>query len=72
VRGVDSDDVRKQLMSSMVTFAKRVGVKLVAEGIETKEELDTLIGIGVPYGQGFYFTKPVLPFPADADVTPDH
>ncbi len=70
VRGVDTDEVRRQLMSSMVTFAKRCGVKLVAEGIETKEELETLIEIGVTYGQGFYFTKPVLPFPADADVTP--
>jgi EAL domain-containing protein (putative c-di-GMP-specific phosphodiesterase class I) len=72
VRGVDTDDVRRQLMSSMVTFAKRVGVKLVAEGIETKEELDVLMAIGVAYGQGFYFTKPVLPFPEDADVTPAH
>ena len=72
VRGVDSDEVRRQLVSSMVTFAKRCGVKLVAEGIETLEELQTLIEIGVTYGQGFYFTKPVLPFPADADVTPAH
>jgi EAL domain-containing protein (putative c-di-GMP-specific phosphodiesterase class I)/GGDEF domain-containing protein len=70
VRGVDTDEVRRQLMSSLVIFARKVGVKLVAEGIETREELETLKEIGVTYGQGFYFTKPVLPFPADADVVP--
>jgi EAL domain-containing protein (putative c-di-GMP-specific phosphodiesterase class I) len=69
VRGVDTDEVRRQLMASMVTFAERMGVKLIAEGIETKEELRVLRELGVAYGQGFLFTKPVPPFPADSEVT---
>jgi EAL domain-containing protein (putative c-di-GMP-specific phosphodiesterase class I)/GGDEF domain-containing protein len=68
VRGVDTDEVRRQLMASMVTFAERMGVKLIAEGIETLEELRVLKELGVAYGQGFLFTVPVPPFPADADV----
>ncbi len=68
-RGVDVDEARRQLMSSMVTFAQRMGVKLIAEGIETEEELKVLRELGVAYGQGFLFSKPVPPFPADADVT---
>ncbi|MDO8963677.1 MAG: GGDEF domain-containing phosphodiesterase [Coriobacteriia bacterium] len=74
VRGIDADEIRAQLMSSMVTFADRVGVRLIAEGIETAEELAKLLELGVGYGQGFLFTRPVAPFPRDEDVTPrrDH
>jgi EAL domain-containing protein (putative c-di-GMP-specific phosphodiesterase class I)/GGDEF domain-containing protein len=70
VRGVDSDEVRRQLMSSMVLFAQRMGVRLIAEGIETPGELRTLRELGVGYGQGFLFTKPVPPFPSDESVRP--
>ncbi|MBN2405700.1 MAG: EAL domain-containing protein, partial [Coriobacteriia bacterium] len=41
---------------------------LIAEGIETAEQLAMLESLGVVYGQGFYFTEPVAPFPDDADV----
>ncbi|MCE5202803.1 MAG: bifunctional diguanylate cyclase/phosphodiesterase [Coriobacteriales bacterium] len=68
VRGVDSDDVRYQLIESLVTFADKVGVKLVAEGIETREELEALRRLGVQYGQGFLFSEPTAPFPADEDI----
>jgi EAL domain-containing protein (putative c-di-GMP-specific phosphodiesterase class I)/GGDEF domain-containing protein len=70
VRGIDTDEIRAQLMHSMVSFAERVGVRLIAEGIETFEELSTLRGLGVGYGQGFLFSRPVQPFPADEEVTP--
>ena len=36
----------------------------------TKEELLTLRELGVGYGQGFFFTKPVAPFPTDDAVRP--
>ena len=67
-RGVDTDEVRQQLITSLVTFADRMGVKLIAEGIETAGQLAMLESLGVIYGQGFYFTVPVPPFPADEDV----
>lgn len=67
-RGVESDEVRSQLIMSLVTFADRMGVKLIAEGIETAEQLAALEALGVIYGQGFYFTVPVAPFPTDEEV----
>jgi len=67
VRGCDSDPVRAQLIASLVTFAKTVDVRLVAEGIETAEELRCLREIGVGYGQGFLFTVPVAPFPDESE-----
>jgi EAL domain-containing protein (putative c-di-GMP-specific phosphodiesterase class I)/GGDEF domain-containing protein len=70
IRGVDADEVRRQLVSILVLFAKRMGVRLIAEGIETQQELETLKELGVGYGQGFLFTEPVPPFPPDESVRP--
>lgn len=71
VRGIDSDEIRKQLVESMHSFAAKVGVRLVAEGIETAEELAVLREIGVEYGQGFLFARPSEPFPSDDEVVRD-
>lgn len=65
IRGIDTDTIRAQLVSSLVSFADNIGVSLIAEGIETKAELAKLRELGVRYGQGFLFTRPVPPFPAD-------
>ncbi|MBN1192911.1 MAG: EAL domain-containing protein [Coriobacteriia bacterium] len=67
---IDTDDVRRSLVASIVMFAERMGVKLVAEGIERVEQLNVLRELGVEYGQGFLFCEPVEPYPADEDVTP--
>lgn len=71
VRGIDTDAVRKSLVASMAMFAERLGVKLVAEGIERREELEVMRELGVEFGQGFLFCKPLPPFPDDADITPE-
>ena len=70
VSEIDTDDIRRSLVTSMVTFAERIGVKLVAEGIERPEQLATLRELGVEYGQGFLFCEPREPYPADEDVRP--
>ncbi len=70
VRDIDTDDVRRALVSTIATFAERTGVKLIAEGIERPEQLAVLREIGVEYGQGYLFCHPQVPFPDDADVTP--
>jgi len=68
VRGVDTDSVRATLIESLVTFADRVGARLIAEGIETEAELGRLRELGVRYGQGFLLATPCEPFPAEADL----
>lgn len=68
VRGCDSDPVRASLIESLVRFADRHGARLVAEGIETEAELETLRGLGVQYGQGFLLALPTPTFPRDEDT----
>ncbi|MDP2233490.1 MAG: EAL domain-containing protein, partial [Actinomycetota bacterium] len=65
IRDVDTDEIRAQLVGSLASFADKIGVGLIAEGIETRGELAKLRELGVRYGQGFLFTRPVDPFPAD-------
>jgi len=57
-RGIDTDDTRRQLASALSSFASGIGAAIVAEGIETKAELDCLRELGVPYGQGFLLARP--------------
>ncbi len=40
-------------------MAHKLGFKVVAEGIETKFQLDFLLALGCDYGQGFYLSKPL-------------
>lgn len=58
VRGVDHDPMRLALTRSLVGFAAEAEVALVAEGIETSAELETLRSLGVGFGQGFIVGRP--------------
>jgi diguanylate cyclase (GGDEF)-like protein len=58
VRDIDKDNIKKMLVESFVTFCKSSKIRLIAEGIETKEELNTLIQMKVEYGQGYFLGKP--------------
>jgi hypothetical protein len=49
-------------------FARRVGAGVCTEGIETLEELRTLINLGVSYGQGYLLGRPAGPW---AEVSPE-
>jgi EAL domain-containing protein (putative c-di-GMP-specific phosphodiesterase class I) len=56
--GVDIDPVRRALAAALITFAAESGTRIVAEGIETADELATLCALGVHYGQGYYLGRP--------------
>lgn len=63
-RGIDSSLSRRALAAAIVAFAAEVGSMVVAEGIETEDELETLRGLGVAYGQGYHLCRPQrLPLP---------
>ena len=49
----------ERLLSSVISLLKAINVKIVAEGVETKEMTDYLTEKGVDYLQGYYFSKPV-------------
>lgn len=47
------------LCEAIIMMAHKLGMKVIAEGIETEEQLDYLTRAGCDYGQGFLFAKPV-------------
>lgn len=58
VRDVDKDVTKQSLIRSMSEFASLTNTLLIAEGIETENELSKLIEIGVQYGQGYLIQRP--------------
>lgn len=57
-RGIHEDPARQALAACLVAFGADVGTIIVAEGIETEHELETLRRLGVRFGQGYYLGKP--------------
>lgn len=53
------DDRCKSIVTTTAALANSVGASIVAEGIEDQETLAYLKSIGITYGQGYYFSKPV-------------
>lgn len=58
IRNIDIDSIKQALLETFVQFAEKVKCKIIAEGIESEGELQTLIELGVNYGQGYYLGKP--------------
>ncbi len=57
-RDVHRDETRRALVVALVAFGSQIGASVVAEGIETAEQLATLREVGVQFGQGFYLARP--------------
>lgn len=57
-RGIDLDPARRALASALIHFARETGTEIVAEGIETESEFDTLRALGVGSGQGYLLGRP--------------
>jgi len=49
----------KALIHAMLSMSHALGIKVVAEGIETKEQWESLKQLGCDYGQGYLFSKPI-------------
>ena len=58
VRGIAQDIHVERSLRRTLKVAEDLGAKVIAEGIETQEDLDKLKEIGVKYGQGFYLGMP--------------
>ena len=57
-RNIDSDGARRALATAMISFAVEIGASMVAEGIETEAECETLKELGVSHGQGYFLGRP--------------
>lgn len=58
-RNVDSDPARRALASALIYYARETGCQILAEGIETASELETLKVLGITKGQGYLLGRPV-------------
>lgn len=57
-QGIDRDQAKRALAHALIAFAAETSATIIAEGIETREELDELRTLGVVYGQGYYLARP--------------
>jgi EAL domain-containing protein (putative c-di-GMP-specific phosphodiesterase class I) len=58
IAGIDLDPVKRELVELLGSMAGRMDAWVLAEGIEREEELDALVRLGVPLGQGFLLGRP--------------
>jgi EAL domain-containing protein (putative c-di-GMP-specific phosphodiesterase class I) len=59
VRDIDRRPIKQDLLEALMVFARKMNTRVIAEGIETRDELEALRGIGVEFGQGFLLAPPV-------------
>jgi diguanylate cyclase (GGDEF)-like protein/PAS domain S-box-containing protein len=58
---VGQSDAGTAVVSTILELSRTFGLRAVAEGIETQEQLDALLELGCEFGQGFYFSRPIAP-----------
>lgn len=58
IENINQDEFKQSVYKALYTVAKENGIEVLAEGIETPYEIETIRSIGVDYMQGYYFAKP--------------
>ncbi|MDN7125329.1 EAL domain-containing protein [Pseudidiomarina sp. 1APP75-32.1] len=59
IKGLPEDLGAMSICTAAITLAQKIGIKTLAEGIETEEQSDFLIELGCDYGQGYLIAKPI-------------
>ena len=54
-----TDPRHREVIRLIINMAKALDIKVISEGIETKEQAEMLYSLGCDYAQGYYFGKPV-------------
>jgi diguanylate cyclase (GGDEF)-like protein len=62
IEGINADKAKSALVEFFVMFARRVGAAVCSEGVETVDELRSLVNLGVNYGQGYLLGRPSEPW----------
>jgi EAL domain-containing protein (putative c-di-GMP-specific phosphodiesterase class I) len=57
VRDIDRSSIKRSLLESLRQLAEKIRARVIAEGIERREEMETLLDLGIELGQGFYFNR---------------
>jgi diguanylate cyclase (GGDEF)-like protein/PAS domain S-box-containing protein len=61
VRNLSENSKNMSLCTAIIVMAHELGMRVIAEGIETAEQRDLLVAAGCDYGQGYLFSRPVSP-----------
>ena len=59
IRHIDLDPARRALASALIAFARDTNSSIIAEGVETASELETLQALGVEQAQGYFLGRPM-------------
>ncbi len=60
IRNIDADTRRQQIVTSLINYSNTHSYHILAEGVETENEVRKLRELGIHYMQGYYFGKPDL------------
>jgi EAL domain-containing protein (putative c-di-GMP-specific phosphodiesterase class I) len=59
-RNVDTDTNDQILCEAIIVMAHKLGMKVIAEGVETEAQRQVLLAAGCDFGQGYLFSKPLI------------
>jgi EAL domain-containing protein (putative c-di-GMP-specific phosphodiesterase class I) len=62
VRDLQQKRVSQQVVKAIAEMGAGMGATVIAEGIQTQEEADTLRSLGIRFGQGYLFARPIDPY----------
>ncbi|MDL2355647.1 MAG: EAL domain-containing protein [Pseudomonadota bacterium] len=60
VRNIDTSAPRQAIVRAIAAMCAELGIRVLAEGIETRSERDFLVSAGIDLMQGYFFSKPVF------------
>ncbi len=72
IMGISGDYYKQEVFKSLVGLGRRVGALILAEGVETDEELSTCVDLGADLVQGFFFGRPTAPNMLSMDFLESH
>jgi EAL domain-containing protein (putative c-di-GMP-specific phosphodiesterase class I) len=62
VHDIHQKRVNQQVMRAILDMAHGSGSTVIAEGVETKDEAQALLDLGIRFGQGYLFARPIDPY----------
>jgi diguanylate cyclase (GGDEF)-like protein/PAS domain S-box-containing protein len=60
IRKMDDGNNEANIVQAIVMLSRRMGVNVIAEGVETADQFNALKALGCEYGQGYYVSKPLV------------
>jgi EAL domain-containing protein (putative c-di-GMP-specific phosphodiesterase class I) len=72
ISDIEKDFHKQEVFKSLVGLGRRVGSLILAEGVETEEEVSTCVELGADLVQGYYFGRPAAPDRISMEVIDAH